>query len=173
MTDIATGLTTGLFSLGGVILGALLSPFTQLYLERRREKRAGHRARKLVAGELLHSQFNLRIASENSLWPIYVQDPNSWLPNSAWLENKSSLLGTVPDDLWDEIEMMYVSLDIRRDQLILVKSLTEAKSVTADEAEAFKRSSDKLGRLRKKLGASGGWDDEIPALTALKRYTGR
>jgi hypothetical protein len=162
MVDTAeTATATGLFSLGGVILGALLSPLTQLYLEKKREKRAGHRARKLVAGELLHSQFNLRVASENTTWPIYVQDPNSWLPNSAWLENKSSLLGTVPDDLWDEIEMTYVSLEIRRDQLILAKRLPEAKSVTADEAEAFKRSSDKLGRLRRKLGAVGGWEDEM------------
>ncbi|HXJ03518.1 MAG TPA: hypothetical protein VNH65_00350 [Candidatus Acidoferrum sp.] len=171
MVDTAgTATATGLFSLGGVVLGALLSPLTQLYLEKKRERRAGHRARKLVAGELLHSQFNLRIASENTTWPIYVQDPDSWLPNAAWLENKSSLLGTVPDDLWDEIEMTYATLEIRRDQLILAKSLSEAKLVTADEAEAFKRSSDKLGRLRRKLGAGGGWEDEM--LPSKKRTQG-
>ena len=162
MVDTGTAIATGLFSLGGVILGALLSPLTQLFLEKNREKRAGHRAKKFIAGELLHSQFNLRIASESTIWPIYVQDPNSWLPNSAWLENKSSLLGTVPDDLWDEIEMTYVGLEIRRDGLILAKRLSEAKPVAADEAESFKRTADKLGRLRKKLGAGDNWGDETP-----------
>jgi hypothetical protein len=158
MSDI----TTGLFTLGGVALGALLSPFTQLYLERQREKRAGHRARKLIVGELLHAQMNLRIASENTIWPIFVQDVNSWLPNSAWRENKSSLLGTVPDDQWDELEMTYAILEIRRDQLIVASRLSEAKLVTAEEAEDFKQSSRRIGRLRRKLGGGGGgWPDDI------------
>jgi hypothetical protein len=57
----------------------------------------------------------------------------------------------MPDDPWDEIELTYAILETRRDQLILAKRLSEAKLETADEAEAFKLSSDKLGRLRRKL----------------------
>jgi hypothetical protein len=67
----------------------------------------------------------------------------------------------MPDDLWDEIELTYAILETRRDQSILAKRLSEAKLETADEAEAFKLSSDKVGRLRRKLGARGIWEDEM------------
>src|ERR1700680_2141619 len=120
-------IATGLFSLGGVILGALLSPLTQLYLERKRAKRAGHRAKLLIAGELLHAQLNLRTASQCTTRPIfYAEDVKAFLPNSAWLENKSSLVGTIPDDLWDQLVMTYAVFEIERAHLVLASRLPEA-----------------------------------------------
>jgi len=46
---------TGLLPLIGIVLGALLTTGTQLYLERKRERRAADRAKRLVAGELLQA----------------------------------------------------------------------------------------------------------------------
>ncbi len=56
-------LTTGLFTLGGVIVGAVASAGNQVYLERKREEREADRAKQLVAGELLHLQMIFRSAS--------------------------------------------------------------------------------------------------------------
>jgi len=166
MADIATGL----FSLGGVVLGAILSPLTQLYLERQREKRAGHKARLVVAGELLHIQLNLRTASKTKNRLIfYAEDINSFLPNSAWLENKSILVATAPADLWDELVMMYAILGSERALLISASRLPginlATPLVTAEEAEHFKLNAAKVGRLRRKLSGGGGsWPDEITGL---------
>jgi len=54
----------GLFSLGGVLLGGLLTPLTQLFLERKRERRVANRAKLLVAGELLQAQLILRAVAK-------------------------------------------------------------------------------------------------------------
>jgi hypothetical protein len=79
-----------LFSLGGVFLGALLTPLTQLYLEKKRQQRSANRAKILVAGELLHAQLMLRTASKGKHWPP-VEDGKAFLPTSAWQENRTSL----------------------------------------------------------------------------------
>jgi ABC-type branched-subunit amino acid transport system permease subunit len=77
MKDLLLVVAAGLFSLGGVFLGALLMPLTQLYLERKREQRAADRAKLLVAGELLHAQLILRAASVSRDWP-HVEDANAF-----------------------------------------------------------------------------------------------
>ena len=71
MADVQVQLVVaaGLFSLGGVALGALLTPLTQLYLEKKREQRAADCAKLLVAGELLHAQLVLSATSELEHWP--------------------------------------------------------------------------------------------------------
>ena len=99
-------IATGLFSLGGVVVGGLLSTFTQLYLERKREQRAADRAKLLVAGELLHAELVLRSASKSKKWPP-VEDIDGFLPTSAWRENRASLVGKVEEDLWEQLVMTY------------------------------------------------------------------
>lgn len=64
-------LIVGLFSLGGVALGALLTPLTQLYIERKRERRAADRAKVLIGGELLSLQLSFRAASRSEHWPPF------------------------------------------------------------------------------------------------------
>jgi hypothetical protein len=66
----------GLFSLGGVLIGALLTPLSQLHLERKRERRAADRARQLVVQELLQAELILRGASEGTNWPP-MEDANA------------------------------------------------------------------------------------------------
>src|SRR5579863_2256712 len=104
MPSLQLVVAAGLFSLGGVALGALLTPLTQLFLERKREARAADRARLLVAGELLHLQLTLRAVSKLKHWPAFG-DGHDILPTSIWRENRSSLVGNVNPDLWNRLVM--------------------------------------------------------------------
>jgi hypothetical protein len=160
MTSLQLVVAAGLFSLGGVVLGALLTPFTQLYLERKRERRAGNRAKLLVAGELLHAQMILRAVSKCKHWPT-VEDGNAFLPTSAWQENRSSLVGNVHEDLWTQLVTAYALLEYDRARFVLSNRLPPRTPLEAKEAEGFKRASNDLGHLRRKLGLDGGWLDEI------------
>jgi hypothetical protein len=151
---------TGVFSLGGVALGALLTPLTQLLLERKREQRASDRAKLLVAGELLHAQLILRTASKCKHW-LPVEDMNAFLPTSAWQENRSSLAGKLHEDLWNHLVMAYATLEIDRARLVNANRLPADTPLPAEEAERIRQFSNNLGRLRRKLGGGGGWLDEI------------
>jgi hypothetical protein len=157
-------LITALISVGGplagVVLGALLAPMTQLYLERKQEQGAADRAKRLVAGELLHAQLVLRAISEGEDWPP-IEDVNAYLPISDWQENKSSLVGKIDDDLWNRLVLAYAGLQSNRAQLAMVKDLPPGKPLPAKKAESLKENSNKLGRLRRELGGGGGWLEEI------------
>jgi hypothetical protein len=162
MTDLQLQLVVaaGLFSLGGVVLGALLTPVTQLYLERQREKRAAKRAKLLVAGELLHAQLSLRSVYKGGHWPV-VEDVNAFLPTSAWQENRSSLVGEVDGDLWNQLVMAYALLESDRRRFAMACRLPAPQALPAKEAEGLKQTSNDLGRLRRELGGGGGWLEEI------------
>lgn len=149
MADLQLVVAAGLFSLGGVTLGALLTPLTQLYLERKREQRARDRAKQLIGGELLHAQMGLRTISELKKWPD-VEDVNALLPTSAWQENRSSLAGNVDKDLWNQLVLTYACLENYR-----------GTKPSAEVSEGIKQFSYDLGTLRRKLGVGGGWLDEI------------
>lgn len=162
MTDVQVQLVVaaGLFSLGGVVLGALLMPLTQLYLERKREQRAADRAKLLVAGELLHAQMVLRGASELEHWPP-VEDVNAFLPTSVWQENRSSLAGKIPEDLWNQLVTAYALLEVDRARLVQATRLPPETPLPAREAQGLRLFSHELGHLRRQLGGGGGWLDEI------------
>jgi hypothetical protein len=97
-------IAAGLFSLGGVVIGALLTTFTQLYLERKREQRAADQAKLLVAGELQHAQLVLGAVSKGEHWPV-VENVDAFLPTSAWRENRASMA--------DEAKFHSISVTIR------------------------------------------------------------
>jgi hypothetical protein len=151
---------TGLFSLGGVILGTFLMPFTQIFLERTRERRASHHARLLIAGELLHAQMVLRAASKIDGWPP-VEDGKEFLPTSAWQENRSSLIGHVNENLYNQLVMAYARLETDRALFVMASRLPPDKPLPAKEPERVKELSNELGRLRRELGGGGAWPDEI------------
>jgi hypothetical protein len=158
MTHPTQVVATGLFSLGGVVLGAFLMPFTNLYLERKRERRAAARAKLLIAGELLHAELILRTASRSTHWPP-VEDVNAFLPTSAWQENRSSLPGNIDEDLWNRLVLAYALLETDRARFVTANRLQPRTRLTAREAGDFKQTSQDLGDLRRKLGGGGGWLD--------------
>jgi hypothetical protein len=160
MPDTQTVIATGLFTLGGVVLGALLTPLTQLFLEWMRERRASHRARLLIGGELLHAQMTLRMASTGDHW-LWLGDPNAHLPTSAWQENRSNLVGHIDEELFNELVREYALLEIDRERFLLVNRISKETPLPAEVSEGMKAHANKLGRLRRKLGGGGGWLDEI------------
>jgi hypothetical protein len=161
MPDLRLVVAAGLFSLGGVILGALLMPFTQLFLERMREQRASRRAKLLIAGELLYAQMILRSASKLNGW-LPVEDGMSLLPTSAWQEHRSSLVGHIDEDLYDQLVMAYALLETDRARFVMANRLPPETPLPQKEADGIKQLSNELGRLRRKLGDGGsGWPDEI------------
>ena len=157
--DLNLVIAGGLFSLGGVLLGGLLTPLTQLFLERKRERRAADRAKLLVAAELLQAQMVLRTVSEDGHWPP-IEDLNAFLPTSAWRENRSSIAGNVSEDLWVQIVMAYSLLEHDRARFDAANKISAKTPLTAEVAKSMKESSNDLGRLRRQLGVGGGWVDE-------------
>jgi hypothetical protein len=164
--DLQLVIAGGLFSLAGVLLGGLLSPLSQLLLERKREGRAAHRAKLLVAAELLHAEMRLRAVSEGEHWPP-IEDLDAYLPTSAWRENRSSIAGMVSEDLWVELVMTYCLLEHDRSRFATANRIQAAMPLTAEVAESMKESATKLGRLRRQLGVGGGWLDGVEAKLKL------
>jgi hypothetical protein len=160
MMELQLVVAAGLFSLGGVVIGALLTPLTQLYLERKREQRAANRAKLVVAGELLHAQMILRSVSEIADWP-HIEDINDFLPTSAWRENRSSLAGKVQEDLWEQLVTAYAVLETDRLRFVFASSSPAPIALPAEVAQGLKLFSYELGQLRRQLGSGGGWLDEI------------
>ncbi|MGW5918509.1 hypothetical protein ACWFPY_05925 [Nocardia fluminea] len=147
---------SGLFALGGVLLGALVTPFTQLALEKMREKRAAIRAKRVVASELLHIQLVLVSASEVSKWTPFG-DLDAFLPTSVWRENRLTLATNVDDELFERLTIAYASLEADRAALNIASQMAVAPALSESQALSFKVTSYKLGQLRRKLVPSGGW----------------
>ena len=169
MSDLKPVILGSVFSLVGVVIGALLMPLTQLHLERERAIFAADRAKLLVAGELLHAQVILRVASEGEHWP-YAPDMDATiarLPSSLWEENRSSLVGHVDDELFESLVIAYANLEIDRLRIFVASKLPADRPMTPEEAQSLKRNSDVLGRLRRQLGGGAlDWPDEIKGSNA-------
>jgi len=150
----------GVFSLAGVILGGLLNPLTQLFLERMRERRAGHRAKLLIAGELLQAQTILRSVCALRYWPP-IEDRDALLPTSAWRDNRSAIVGMVSDDLFAQLVMAYTLLEQDRARFSVADKLFPAQTPFDDTvAGGLTDLSNDLGRLRRDLGVRGGFPDQ-------------
>jgi hypothetical protein len=165
--DLHLVIAGGLFSLGGVLLGGLLTPLTQLFLEWKRERNTANRAKLLVAAELLHAQMMLRTVSKGAHWP-HIEDLNAFLPTSAWRENRSSIAGKVSEDLWVQIVTAYSVLEIDRFRFATANKLPANTPLTAEVAKGMKKFSNDLGQLRRQLGIGGGWLDEIEEKLTLE-----
>jgi hypothetical protein len=161
MSPLQLVIAAGLFSLGGVVLGALMSPLTQLFLERTREQRAAKRAKLLVAGELLHAEFVLRTAAKLENWPP-IDDSKDFLPASVWQENRASIVTCIDENLYNRLVMAYAILDIDRTRFIMANRFPAKVPLPTEIAKGVKEFCDQLGGLRRELGGGGGWIDEIP-----------
>ena len=160
MPVVGAELATGLFGLGGVILGAATSMGTQIYLERRREAREIARAKQVVAGELLQAQLVLRAFSKGTNWPPW-EDVDVLLPTSAWRDNRSRLATTVDEELWSELVTAYVILETDRARFAMAAKLSPATPLPAAQVVELTEAADILGSLRGRLGLGGGWLDEV------------
>jgi hypothetical protein len=158
--DLYLVIAGGLFSLGGVLLGGLLAPMSQLLLERKRERRAADRAKLLVAAELLHAEMRLRVVSKGNNWPP-IENLDGFLPTSAWRENQSSIAGTVSEDLWCHLVIAYGLLESDRSRLATANKIQGGTPLTPKVAQEMMESAANLARLRRQLGVGGGWLDGL------------
>lgn len=148
-----------------VIVGALASTGTQVYLDRKREHREADRAKQLVAGELLHAQAILRSVPMTGDWPPF-EDADVYFPTSAWKEHRSRLAGELDEDLWNQLVLAYMSLEIERARFVDRARFHNTgqlpiKPLTAEEADSLKKTAIRLGKLRRQLYGAAGWEEEI------------
>jgi hypothetical protein len=165
--DLELVIAGGLFSLGGVLLGGLLAPLSQILLERKRERDTAYRAKLIVAAELLHAEIALHVASEGEHWP-QPEDLDAYLPTTAWRDNRSSIAGMVSEDLWVQLVMAYGLLENDRARFALANKIQAATPLTVKVAQGMKDESTNLGHLRRQLGVGGGWLDEIEGKLKLR-----
>jgi len=152
MAPLEVPITTGLFALGGVIVGSLLSTVTQIYLDRKREQRTAARAKQLIAGELLHAQMVLQSVSVGKYWPSFVEDADTFLPTSAWHEHRASLAGRIDEVLWYELVAAYAKLELDRTAFVLANRLSNPETPLSETHVAgFKQVADSLDDLFNKL----------------------
>src|SRR2546421_4543030 len=95
-----TVIVTGIVALVAVIIGALASTGSQLFIESKREQRQVARARRLVTGELLQAQLIFRSVYRTGIWPP-IENASSYLPTSAWQEHRAGLATELDEDLWN------------------------------------------------------------------------
>jgi hypothetical protein len=162
-SPLALVIASGIISLGGVLLGGLLAPLTQLFLERKRERRAAYRARLVVGAELLHAELILLSVYKRGAWPPF-EELDAFLPTSAWRENRSSLAGMLDEDLFSQLVLAYGLLEQDRSRFAHANRMPSTPPIPVEVANGLKESASDLGRLRRQLGIGGGWRDEVEEL---------
>jgi hypothetical protein len=95
--------TAAIFTLAGVITGALITGGTQFALQVRAEKREIRAAARLMLNELANTAFTFRYALENS---------NRWLLEHAadeeeWVRHHLLLARHLSSDEWDAVALGY------------------------------------------------------------------
>jgi hypothetical protein len=148
--------TTGLFTLGGVLLGGLLTPLTNYLLDMGRERKSTNRAKLLVAAELQQSQGVLLAVSNSKSWAFGEEAVDSLLPTSAWRENRTNLVGKINEDLWERLVLDYTLLETDRARFTSWSRSPTPYRIPEKEAKALNEFATELGRRRRQLG-SGGW----------------
>jgi hypothetical protein len=146
--------TTGVFGLVGVVVGAATTTGTQLFIDWKRERREGARAKVLVTGELLQAQRIMQALALGKRWP---NDPDSMLPTSAWRENRTRLAGHINEDTFNRLVMVYSVLEIDRSRMVM--SATGSADMSDTESKLLNKNANEIGDLRRVMGAHGDWPD--------------
>jgi len=134
----------------GVVIGALATGGSQLFLEWRRERRDRHRARLVIAAELHHGAVILNAVSNAGDWFTYP-NVDSALPATAWQEHRSQLVASVDGDLRKRLVMAYAQLEITRGSFMKASELTETGPIAEWAAKEVKRLGAELKQLSEEL----------------------
>jgi hypothetical protein len=157
--------TTGVFGLLGVVVGAAATTWTQLFIDRNRERREGERAKVAVTGELLQAQRIMQALALGKHWPN--TDPDAMLPTSAWRENRSRLAGHLDEDTFNRLVMVYSVLEIDRSSFIV--GAAGPLKMSDSTVDLLNKNANDIGELRRAMGARGEWppytEDELKTLT--------
>jgi hypothetical protein len=137
--------TAAIFGLVGVVVGALATGGTQLYLEWRRERLAFKRAKRLIAAELLHNAVSFKAISDyREVAPFKGGFP---VATSAWEDGRADLL-RLDDDLFALLAQTYGLLVLERGRL---DAAIAASKVSSTMATDFAKSAKHMRALRERL----------------------
>jgi hypothetical protein len=98
--------TTGIFTLVGVIVGGLLTGAVDLYIERRKRQALIFMAKRLVGDDLSTIVIHLDGLIERGTAPLSDEQRRAkFMPTSAWETHRETLAqkGAVSDDDWQEL----------------------------------------------------------------------
>jgi hypothetical protein len=146
-------LVVGLFALGGVIVGALATTGSQLFLDWKRQARESEQAKRSVAGELLHVEMIFRAVVAMGHWGS-SGDPEDVLPNSVWKEHRSRLAGTLGAELFERIISFYGRLEMDRSRWALACQIIPPPVIASADAIGLLEDVLELGRLREELNGA-------------------
>ena len=146
-------MTQAIFGLVGVIVGALVTGGTQVFLEWRGERRDVRRARRLVAAELLSNASYLSAISVAK--KVAYFEAGAPLATSAWEQTRSDLAATLDEALWTRLALAYANLDRERERLTVAMGLTDLSDRPSPAldvmAESVGRLAEELNELRREL----------------------
>lgn len=86
----------GLFSLAGVIIGALVTTGTQLYLEKKRENRETQRAARLIDSDLMFAEVAAESCINNKKWWVKSQR----LTTDGWQQYRDIIVSKLSWSDW-------------------------------------------------------------------------
>jgi hypothetical protein len=150
-------IVVAIFSLGGVVVGSVLTQGAQFFLEVRRDRRAVRRARRLVAAELLQATLMLRsIASVPSkAWPVF--DASTVLQSTAWQEQRATLSDQLDEDAWNQLALTYAELESEKARLTIAADNPPSSQMPESVIAGIREFVGRVEASRRALGGGGGW----------------
>lgn len=97
---VSQSVVTGLFGLGGVLVGGVVAGGADLYFHRRRESGEERQARRLIAEELRTTWIHASGVMDFGKWPNQIE---GFLPTERWHEYGPTLALRLPDSTWDAL----------------------------------------------------------------------
>ena len=138
---------TAVFGIVGVIVGAIVTGGTQLFIDRRKEQRAVARAKRLVAGELLQARLILRVLHKAQRWP----SPGvlALLSTDAWQEH-SFYLSLLDPTVWDNLVGLYAEFATLR---VVASAFAPGDAIETGTLATMRSIDEHLASIRHQLGA--------------------
>jgi hypothetical protein len=99
----STAIATGLFTLGGVIVGGLINYFATSRTEAVRARKQVRTATRLVAEDIQH---NLISVGADIEWESWAGSKAFPLKREAWVEHRGILASELSDEDWDSLRRL-------------------------------------------------------------------
>jgi hypothetical protein len=138
---------TAVFGIVGVIVGAIVTGGTQLFIDWRKEQRAVARAKRLVAGELLQARLILRTLHRLQRWPS--PDVLALLSTDVWQQH-NFYLSLLDPTVWDNLVGLYAEFAT---MWVVANAFTAGDAIQADMLATMKSTDEHLAAIRQQLGA--------------------
>lgn len=147
-------MSSAVIGLVGVVIGALATSGTQLFLEWQRGRRAFRRALLLVASELAQNALLLQVVAKQEKVPLYRR--GFPLTSSAWEAARSDLAVALDSDLFTRLALTYRQLETNRERLRLAPWVFPRSKAFVVMAKSLGEDAEGMEKLRLQLLALKG-----------------